>query len=33
VSLADLLSEPPSMEQVKQEVMVAFAEVFGFNLK
>ena len=29
VSLADLFSEPPSMERVKQEVVAAFREVFG----
>lgn len=29
VSLADLLSPVPSMEQVKQEVVIAFGEVFG----
>ena len=29
VSLADLFREPPSMEQVKQEVVKAFGEVFG----
>jgi lipoate-protein ligase B len=28
VSLADLFSEPPSMERVKQEVVAAFEEVF-----
>ena len=28
VSLADLFSEPPSMERVKQEVVTAFKEVF-----
>jgi len=28
VSLADLFEEPPSMEQVKQEVVKAFGEVF-----
>ena len=31
VSLADLFSEPPSMERVKQEVMTAFSEVFDFE--
>src|SRR5512147_3022304 len=30
VSLAHLLAEPPSLERVKQEVMAAFVEVFGF---
>jgi len=29
VSLADLFSEPPSMERVKEEVIVAFNEVFN----
>jgi lipoate-protein ligase B len=29
VSLADLLVEPPAMDQVKQEVVKAFQEVFG----
>ena len=29
VSLADLFAEPPSMEQVKAEVVRAFEEVFG----
>jgi lipoyl(octanoyl) transferase len=33
VSLADLFIEPPSMEQVKQEVIAAFVEVFGFQVK
>jgi lipoate-protein ligase B len=33
VSLADLFAEPPSMERVKQEVTIAFAEEFGFSLK
>jgi lipoate-protein ligase B len=28
VSVADLFPEPPSMEQVKQEVVDAFREVF-----
>jgi lipoyl(octanoyl) transferase len=32
VSLADLLPEPPSMEQVKQEVVAAFGEVFNSEL-
>ena len=32
VSLADLFSEPPSMERVKQEVTTAFGEVFGAEL-
>lgn len=33
VSLADLFPEPPSMERVKQEVVSAFGEVFGSELK
>jgi len=33
VSLADLFSEPPSMERVKQEVMTAFGEVFSYEIK
>lgn len=33
VSLADLFSEPPSMEQVKMEVIAAFGEVFGYEMK
>lgn len=33
VSLADLFSEPPSMQQVKQEVIAAFREVFGYEIK
>lgn len=33
VSLADLFPEPPSMEQVKQEVVMAFGEVFGFDVR
>ena len=33
VSLADLFPEPPSMERVKQEVIPAFSEVFGFEVK
>ena len=32
VSLADLFQEPPSMEQVKREVIAAFGEVFGFDI-
>jgi lipoate-protein ligase B len=32
VSLADLLLEPPSMERVRQEVIAAFVEVFGFEV-
>jgi len=31
VSLADLFPELPSMERVKQEVVAAFGEVFGFE--
>ena len=31
VSLADLFPEPPSMERVKQEVIHAFGEVFGYE--
>jgi lipoyl(octanoyl) transferase len=31
VSLADLFVEPPSMERVKQEVITAFREVFGYQ--
>jgi lipoate-protein ligase B len=33
VSLADLFPEPPSMEQVKQEVITALSEVFGYEVK
>lgn len=33
VSLADLFPEPPSMERVKQEVIHAFQEVFGYTRK
>lgn len=33
VSLADLFPEPPSMERVKQEVIEAFGEVFGYEIK
>ena len=32
VSLADLFTEPPSMEQVKQEVITAFDEVFEMKI-
>jgi lipoyl(octanoyl) transferase len=32
VSLADLFPEPPSMERVKQEVITAFSEVFGYEM-
>jgi len=31
VSLADLFPDPPSMEQVKQQVVNAFSEVFGYS--
>ncbi len=33
VSLGDLFPEPPSMERVKQEVITAFGEVFGYEMK
>lgn len=33
VSLADLFPEPPSMERVKGEVIAAFREVFGYEVK
>jgi lipoate-protein ligase B len=33
VSLADLFPEPPSMERVKREVIAAFGEVFGYEIK
>lgn len=33
VSLADLFSEPPPMARVKHEVVTAFSEVFGFDVK
>jgi lipoyl(octanoyl) transferase len=33
VSLADLFPEPPSMEQVKREVITAFGEVFDYVMK
>jgi lipoyl(octanoyl) transferase len=33
VSLADLFPEPPSMERVKKEVIAAFREIFGFEMK
>ena len=33
VSLADLFPEPPTMELVKQEVIHAFSEVFGYEIK
>jgi lipoyl(octanoyl) transferase len=33
VSLADLFSEPPSMARVKQEVITAFGEIFGYEMK
>jgi lipoyl(octanoyl) transferase len=32
VSLADLLSEPPEMSKVKNEIIFAFEEVFGFYI-
>ena len=33
VSLADLFPEPPSMERVKQEVITAFGETFGYEME
>ncbi len=33
VSLADLFPEPPSMDHVKKEVIAAFSEVFGYEMK
>jgi lipoate-protein ligase B len=33
VSLADLFPEPPGMERVKQEIVAAFGEVFGYEVK
>ena len=33
VSLADLFPEPPSMERVKQQVVIAFGEVFGYEIE
>jgi len=33
VSLADLFPEPPPMDQVKREVIYAFSEVFGYEIK
>jgi lipoyl(octanoyl) transferase len=33
VSLADLFPQPPSMEHVKQEVIAAFRQVFGYGMK
>ena len=33
VSLADLFPKPPSMEYVKKEVIAAFREVFGYEMK
>jgi lipoate-protein ligase B len=33
VSLADLFPEPPAMEQVKKNVIAAFGEVFGYDVK
>ncbi len=32
VSLADLLNESPEMSQVKQKIIFAFEEVFGFHI-
>jgi lipoyl(octanoyl) transferase len=32
VSLADLLKKPPDMSTVKKEILLAFEEVFGFNM-
>jgi lipoyl(octanoyl) transferase len=32
VSLADLFAEPPSMGRVKQEVIAAFVEIFGYKI-
>jgi lipoate-protein ligase B len=32
VSLADLLNEPPAMNKVKEEIILAFEQVFGFNV-
>ena len=31
-SLADLLSQPPDMDRVKQEIVSAFGEVFGYEM-
>ena len=33
VSLADLVADPPSMARVKQEVVTAFTEVFGYEVQ
>jgi len=33
VSLADLFEHPPSMERVKKEVITAFSQVFGYEMK
>ncbi len=33
VSLGDLFPAPPAMERVKQEVITAFGEVFGYEMK
>src|SRR5512138_158456 len=33
VSLADLFPEPPGMKRVKQEVILAFGEVFGYEMQ
>lgn len=32
VSLADLLNEPLEMRKVKEEVILTFEEVLGFNM-
>ena len=32
VSLADLFSQPPEMDRVKREIVVAFREVFGYEM-
>ena len=32
VSLSDIFPEPPSMERVKQEVIAAFGETFGYEM-
>lgn len=32
-SLADLLPHPPDMQKVKQEIVAAFSEVFGYEMK
>ncbi|HLF73649.1 MAG TPA: lipoyl(octanoyl) transferase [Anaerolineales bacterium] len=33
VSLADLFAEPPSMARVKQEVSLAFSQIFGMEIR